>query len=72
MTDNNSQVGIDLSTDQVRLMLSMQGYIVSDVELVEITASLNALIEGLSHMEKYGALENEPWPILIQFGDLDA
>jgi hypothetical protein len=64
---------LDLDLEQVRLMLKQQGYVIPEVELVEVTASLNALIEGLTHLEQYGELQNEPWPVLVGYlGDADA
>ncbi len=58
---------LDLDLEQVRFMLKQQGYTIPEVELVEVTASLNALIEGLVHMEGYGSLQNEPWPVLLGY-----
>jgi hypothetical protein len=58
---------LDLDLEQVRLMLKQQGYVIPEVELVEVTASLNALIEGLTHLEQYGELQNEPWPVLVGY-----
>jgi hypothetical protein len=48
-------------------MLKQQGYVIPEEELVEVTASLNALIEGLSNMQQYGPLQNEPWPVLVGY-----
>ena len=58
---------LDLSLEQVRLMLKQQGYVIPEVELVEVTASVNALIEGLTRLEGYGELQNEPWPVLVGY-----
>lgn len=60
----------DLSVEQVRLLLAQQGYVIPEIELVEVTASVNALIEGLTHMEAYGTLENEPWPTLVGYVEM--
>lgn len=57
----------DLDLEQVRFLLKQQGYVIPEEELVEVTASLNALIEGLSNMEQYGDLQNEPWPVLVGY-----
>ncbi|HNQ98906.1 MAG TPA: hypothetical protein PKN52_02830 [Trueperaceae bacterium] len=48
-------------------MLKQQGYVIPEEELVEVTASVNALIEGLTHLEGYGELQNEPWPVLVGY-----
>ena len=58
---------LDLDLEQVRFMLKQQGYVIPEEELVEVTASLNALIEGLSDMQQYGPLQNEPWPVLVGY-----
>lgn len=58
---------LDLDLEQVRFMLKQQGYVIPEEELVEVTASLNALIDGLTHMEQYGELQNEPWPVLVGY-----
>lgn len=58
---------LDLDLEQVRFMLKQQGFVIPEEELVEVTASLNALIEGLSHMDQYGPLQNEPWPVLVGY-----
>lgn len=58
---------LDLDLEQVRFMLKQQGYVIPEEELVEVTASLNALIEGLSNMQQYGPLQNEPWPVLVGY-----
>lgn len=57
----------DLDLEQVRFLLKQQGYVIPEEELVEVTASLNALIEGLSNMEQYGDLQNDPWPVLVGY-----
>lgn len=63
----------DLDLEQVRFLLKQQGYVIPEEELVEVTASLNALIGGLSNMEQYGELQNEPWPVLVGYaGGRDA
>lgn len=61
----------DLDLEQVRFLLKQQGYAIPEEELVEVTASLNALIEGLSNMEQYGDLQNEPWPVLVGYTGVD-
>ncbi len=61
----------DLDLEQVRFLLKQQGYVIPEEELVEVTASLNALIEGLSNMEQYGDLQNEPWPVLVGYAGGD-
>ena len=58
---------LDLDLEQVRFMLKQQGYVIPEEELVEVTASLNALIEGLSDVQQYGPLQNEPWPVLVGY-----
>ncbi len=58
---------LDLDIEQVRLILKQQGYVIPEEELVEVTASVNALIEGLTHLEGYGELQNEPWPVLVGY-----
>lgn len=58
----------ELTPDHVRLLLSMQGYTVPDDDLIEITARTNALVEGLTRLESFGPLENEPWPTPIGYG----
>jgi len=62
---------LDLDLEQVRFLLKQQGYVIPEVELVEVTASLNALIEGLSNMQQYGPLQNEPWPVLVGYLGVD-
>lgn len=62
----------DLSLEQVRLLLAQQGYVIPEEELLEVTCSVNALIEGLTNMKEYGPLENEPWPVLVDYGRGDA
>ena len=62
----------ELTRDHVRLLLSMQGYAVPDDDLLEITARLNALVEGLSQLERSGPLRVEPWPTLIGYQGDDA
>ncbi|HET8986413.1 MAG TPA: hypothetical protein VFN03_11700 [Trueperaceae bacterium] len=62
-----SAEALDLDLEQVRFMLKQQGYVIPEEELVEVTASLNALIEGLSNMQQYGPLQNEPWPVLVGY-----
>ena len=61
----------DLDLEQVRFLLKQQGYVIPEEELVEVTASLNALIQGLSNMEQYGELQNEPWPVLVGYAGGD-
>ena len=60
---------LDLTAEQVRLLLAQQGFAIPEVELLEVTASLNALVEGLTHLEGYGTLQNEPWPTLVGYLD---
>ncbi|HET9028133.1 MAG TPA: hypothetical protein VFN07_11445 [Trueperaceae bacterium] len=73
MTPEATDSALDLDIEQVRFLLKQQGYVIPEEELVEVTASLNALIEGLSHMEHYGELQNEPWPTLVGYtGTADA
>ncbi len=61
----------ELTSEQVRLLLSLQGYEVPETDLVEITARFNALVDGLSQFEQFGPLDKEPWPNLLPFGDTD-
>ncbi|MBX3142769.1 MAG: hypothetical protein KF813_03350 [Trueperaceae bacterium] len=61
------RASLDLDLEQVRFLLAQQGYTIPEEELVEVTASLNALIEGLSDMKQYGPLQNEPWPVLVGY-----
>lgn len=73
MSSAATGANLDLDLEQVRFMLKQQGYVIPEAELVEVTASLNALIEGLSDMQRYGPLQNEPWPVLVGYlGDEDA
>lgn len=67
MTSATADANLDLGLEQVRFMLKQQGYVIPEEELVEVTASLNALIEGLSDMQQYGPLQNEPWPVLVGY-----
>lgn len=67
MTGAAGNTGLDLKLEQVRFLLGQQGYVIPEEELVEVTASLNALIEGLSNLKQYGPLQNEPWPVLVGY-----
>lgn len=68
MHHGNDAAETDFDLEQVRRMLRQQGYAVPEAELVEITASLNALIEGLSSgAEQYGPLLEEPWAGLVDY-----
>lgn len=58
----------DFDLEHVRRMLRQQGYTIPEAELVEVTASLNALIEGLTaNAEQYGPLLEEPWAGLVDY-----
>lgn len=72
-TASPNSADLDLDREQVRFLLKQQGYVIPEEELIEVTASLNALIEGLSTLEEYGSLQNEPWPVLVGYsGGKDA
>lgn len=58
---------MDLEVEHVRLLLRQQGYEIPTEDLLEVTASLNALIEGLSDMSLFGPLQEEPWPVLVDY-----
>lgn len=58
---------MDLDPEHVRLLLKQQGYAVPDEDLLEITASLNALVEGMADLSRFGPLQEEPWPILVDY-----
>jgi hypothetical protein len=67
MNEEALGIDLDLSVETVTLLLKQQGYQVPERDLLEVTASLNALIEGLTSMNQFDALQNEPWPVLVGY-----
>lgn len=57
----------DLDVETVRLLLLQQGYRIPEPDLLEVTASLNALIEGLTALGPLDAVQDEPWPVLVGY-----
>lgn len=57
----------DLDVETVRLLLLQQGYRIPERDLLEVTASLNALIEGLTALGPLDAVQDEPWPVLVGY-----
>jgi hypothetical protein len=67
VSETHQRSDTDLDVEQVRFLLKQQGFEIPEVELLEVTASLNALIEGLTDMKQYGELQDEPWPVLVGY-----
>ncbi len=58
----------DVTAEQVERILAAQGYAVPEEDLVEITARLNAQLEGSAALDRTAAAEAEPWHALFPFG----
>ena len=58
----------DMTVEQVERILAAQGYVVPADDLVEITARLNAQLEGAAALDRMEAEEAEPWHALFPFG----
>ena len=56
-----------LSKEQIRLILATQGYDVPEADLVEITARLNAELEGAAALDRLATDDSEPWHTLFPF-----
>lgn len=56
----------DLTKEQVELLLGLQGYRVPPRDLEEIAHRLNALMDGIRDLERYGIASVEPWPVQPQ------
>lgn len=67
MTPEGHDLDADLNVEEVRLLLTKQGYAVPDADLVEIAADYNALVEGLYGIERSMNPKSEPWPVPMQF-----
>jgi len=67
VSETHQRSDTDLDVEQVRFFLKQQGFEIPEMELLEVTASLNALIEGLTDMKQYGELQDEPWPVLVGY-----
>jgi hypothetical protein len=61
----------DLTVEQVERILAVQGYAVPEDDLVEITARLNAQLEGAAALDRMATDETGPWYALFPFGDGD-
>ena len=59
----------DLNRDQVHALLRVLGLDVGDPELTEVTHRVNALIEGLLQLDKFGITRLEPSPVLPPRGE---
>ncbi len=57
----------DVTAEQVERILAAQGYAVPEEDLVEITARLNAQLEGAAALDLTAAAEAEPWHALFPF-----
>ncbi|UCH27007.1 MAG: hypothetical protein JSV66_05025 [Trueperaceae bacterium] len=58
----------DLTVEQVERILAAQGYDVPADDLVEITARLNAQLEGAAVLDRITTDETESWYALFPFG----
>ena len=57
----------DLSKEQVSLILAAQGYDVPEADLVEITARLNAELEGAAALDRLANDDSGSWHTLFPF-----
>lgn len=55
----------DLTPEHVRAQLKQVGYEIPELDLLEVTARLNALVEGMAGVEHYTSNAIEPWPTLL-------
>ncbi len=62
------EVASSVTVEQVERILAAQGYAVPEEDLVEITAQLNAQLEGSAALDRTAAAEAEPWHALFPFG----